>query len=84
MVRPYDEKMRKVSFGVAVLFFSAALTRAAEERGVSGSGADVNPAAGASVPGASLFRWVTPQRKHRLGMSPEDKARHAENSKTVA
>jgi len=71
--------VRKVLLGIFGLYLSAALlTRAAETMGVTRFQCGCEPDCWCKRPGASLFRWVTPQRKHHLGMSPEDKARYAE------
>jgi hypothetical protein len=72
-------EVRKVLLGIIGLYLSAALlTRAAETKGVHRFQCGCEPDCWCKRPGTSLFLWVTPQRKHHLGMSPEDKARHAE------
>jgi hypothetical protein len=83
--RPYNDEVRKVLLGIVGLYLSAALlTRVAEAKGVPRFQCGCEPDCWCKRPGVSLFRWVTPQRKHRLSMRPEDKARHAEDSEALA
>ncbi len=66
-------------FGIIWLYIIAALlTRAAEAKGVPRFQCGCEPDCWCKRPGPSLFRWVTPSRKHHLGMTPEEKAQHAE------
>jgi hypothetical protein len=77
--------VRKTLLAIVGLYLSAALlTRAAEAKGVPRFQCGCDPDCWCKSLGASLFRWVTPPRKHHLGMSPEDKARHAEGYQALA
>ena len=66
--------VRKVLLGIMGLYIaSALLTRAAEAKGVRRFQCWCEPGCWCKRRGPSLFRWVTPPRKHHLGMSPAEK-----------
>ncbi len=73
--------MRKVLLVIIALYVGAALlTRAAEAKGVPRFQCGCEPDCWCKRPGPSFFRWVTPRRKHHLGMSPTEKTQHAKPS----
>jgi hypothetical protein len=73
--------VRKALLAIIGLYIAAAvLTRAAEAKGVRRFQCGCEPDCWCKRPGPSLFRWATPPRKHHLGMSPAEKAQHAEPS----
>ena len=75
------EGVRKVLLVLVGLYIAAAvLSSAAEARGVRRFQCGCEPGCWCKRPGPSLFRWVTPPRKHHLGMSPAEKAQHTEPS----
>ena len=64
--------MKRVVLGIVGLYLLAALvTTAAEASGVWRR-CGCEPECWCKRPGLSLFRWVTPKRKHHL-LSPADK-----------
>jgi hypothetical protein len=70
--------VRRLLIAMIGLYLGAALlTRAAEARGVSRFQCGCEPDCWCKRPGVSLFRWVTPRRKHHLGMGAEEQASHA-------
>jgi hypothetical protein len=78
-VRTYNGVVRKALLGIVGLYLSAALlTRTAEAKGMSRFECGCEPDCWCKRAGASRFRWVTPQRKHHLGLTPDDKARRVE------
>jgi hypothetical protein len=62
---------------ISAYLFAAVVTRAAEAVGIGPRRCGCEPDCWCKNPGLTLFRWVTPKRKHHL-LTPADKQMLAE------